>query len=188
MRGKQTYLPGLERSNVKAFGGILIKGNPREARPISIKRPMHLVMRSKHATGDLSFLHSSRVRKIEELVQRLARQKNVKVYRFANSGNHLHLIILPRSLHAFKAYIRALSGLIARITLGAERGKSRSDFSPARLNKKFWDARPFTRIIEWGKEFKTVVSYVAQNKLEAMGFIPYQKRSGRFSKAALDST
>jgi len=170
-RVKQPFLIGFERLGVKEFGGALIKGNPREARPIAIKKPMHLVMRSSLAVGEYSFLRSVRSRKIEDAVRRLGKMTGVRVYRFANSGNHLHLILLPRSREAFKAYLRAVTGLIARITLGVERGKSQG--------KKFWNARPYTRIIEWGREFKTVSAYVSQNTLEALGFIPYQSRKQR---------
>ena len=112
---------------------------------------------------------------IKEFVYRLGEESGVKVYRFANGGNHLHLLVLPNSREAFNAYVRALSGLIARVTLGAERGKA--------MRLKFWDARPFTRIIEWGREFKTVCGYVLQNTLEAIGFIPYQPRKSRARKA-----
>src|SRR6476659_6927628 len=140
---KQSYLPGFGKLAKAEFGGSALKGNAREERPISTKRPMHLVMRSTLARGDKSFLNRSRARKIEELVRRLAKDKNVKVYRYANSGNHLHLLVLSASRRGFKAYVRALSGLIARLTLGVERGRA--------LGVKFWDARPFTRIVEWGR-------------------------------------
>src|ERR1700761_1724961 len=121
---KQHYLPGFDQLGIKEFGGSrdLKKAHAREARPISIKRPMHLVMRSTLATGERSFLRAKRARKIEELVHRLGKEKGVKVYRFANSGNHLHFIVLPKSREAFKAYLKAVTGIIARLTIGAERG------------------------------------------------------------------
>lgn len=171
-RARQPYLHGFEGLKVKEFGGSLLKnGNPREARPVSVKRPMHLVMRSSLAKGEKSFLRPCRSRRIEVLVRRIGREKGVKIYRYANSGNHLHLVVLPRSRDAFQAFIRAISGLIARITLGVERGKA--------LGQRFWDARPYTRILEWGREFGGVCRYVLQNTLEAIGFIPHQPRAQR---------
>jgi REP element-mobilizing transposase RayT len=174
---KQQYLPGFDQLGLgeKEFGGskLLKKSHAREARPISIKRPMHLVMRSTLATGERSFLRAKRARKIEELVHRLGKEKGVKVYRFANSGNHLHFIVLPRSREAFKAYIKAVTGIIARLTLGAERGSAK--------NTRFWDAKPYTKIIEWGREYKTVCSYLLQNTLEALGFIPYTPRKRKIA-------
>jgi REP element-mobilizing transposase RayT len=165
----QIALPGFQFSSAKTFGGSTLKGNAREQRPISVKRPMHVVMRSSLATNEHSFLKPQRARRIETLVRRIGKAKGVKVYRYANAGNHLHLVVLPRSRESFHAFTRAISGVIARLTLGVERGRAQG--------KKFWDAKPFTRILEWGRDFKTTVSYVLQNKLEALGFIPYQKRS-----------
>ena len=168
---RQLLFPGFEKLKVKDFGGSLIKGNAREPRPISVQRPIHLVMRSSLATGELSFLRARRPRLIHELVHRLGRAHGVKIYRFANSGNHLHFIIRPVSRKAFLRFIRAITGLIARITLGVERGRAK--------NLKFWDARPFTRILEWGKDYRTSANYVLQNQLEALGFIPFQPRGAR---------
>jgi REP element-mobilizing transposase RayT len=169
MRRRQPHLPGFGKLSVKEFGGTALKGNPREARPLSAKRPVHLVMRSRLAVGPRSFL--KRERQIQALVQRLARQKGVKLYRFANAGNHLHFLLLVPSRREFRAYVRAVSGIVARITLQAERGRAQAE--------KFWDARPFTRIVEWGRDFQSVCRYVMQNTLEALGFIPYQERKTR---------
>lgn len=165
---KQLYLPGFSGLGAKVFGGALLKGNPRESRPLSVKRPLHLVMRSSLARGKLTFLDPKRAKRIENAIRRNGVLQGVKIFRYANSGNHLHLIILPQSRVAFHSFVRGISGVIARITFGVERGKA--------LGKKFWDARPFTRILEWGREFKTVSKYVLQNTLEAIGFIPYQPR------------
>ncbi|MBS1958414.1 MAG: transposase [Bdellovibrionales bacterium] len=157
-----------EKEKIKDFGGTTVKGNPRERRPISLGRPMHLVMRSSHARADRSFLKRSRRIAIQALVERQARLKGVRIYRYANSGNHLHLIVLPRSRESFHAFTRAISGLIARLVLRAERGCAK--------NLRFWDARPFTRILEWGRDYRRACAYVVQNKLEALGFVPYRPR------------
>ncbi len=159
--------PGMH-SGTKQFGGVLLKGNPRAARPLSFKRPLHLVMRSSFAKGERSFLSPRRAKRIEILVRELARARRIRVYRYANAGNHLHLVVRVPSSSAYKSYIRALTGLIARLTLGAERGRARG--------VKFWDARPFTRVIEWGRDFRAAVDYVLQNRLEALGFIAYSPR------------
>ena len=102
---------------------------------------------------------------MKQVIYRIAKLKAVKNYRFANSGNHLHLAIMPLSRNAFASFIRIISGLVARHVLGVERDKA--------LEKKFWDARLYTKIIEWGKEYKNVYRYVLQNTLEATGFIAY---------------
>jgi len=40
----------------------------------------------------------------------------------------------------------------------------------------FWQFRPFTRVLTWGRNFRVCCAYVIQNKLEAMGFVPYRAR------------
>src|SRR6185437_14652114 len=123
-RRQQPLLPDFESLGIKEFGGALLKGNPREPRPISTKRPIHLVMRSSLARGERSFLRSGRARHVQRLVHELARRKGVRIYRFANSGNHLHFIVLARSRESFRAYLRAVTGILARLTLGVERGRA----------------------------------------------------------------
>jgi hypothetical protein len=166
---KQLYLSGFGHLNVKAFGGSLTARNAREQRPVSSKRAMHLVLRSSLATGQHSLLRYAQP--IEALTRRLAAAKGVRVYRYANAGNHLHLIILPRDRIAYRAFIRSVTGLIARSVLHAERGRARG--------VQFWDALPFTLIIEWGKQFRAAISYLLRNELEARRLIPYRRRRGK---------
>ncbi len=147
----------------KAFGGNLLKGNPRTKRPVSTKKPMHVVLRSSFAKGSFSMQQSKNKQRIQVTLKSLSNRFGVKVYRFANSGNHLHLLVMPVSRQAYLHFIRALSGIIARIVLNAERGS-------ASLIDQFWDARPFTRIVEWGREFSKVREYIELNVLEAIGF------------------
>ena len=165
---KQLHFPEFDRLKIKDFGGALIKGNAREQRPLSTKRPLHLVMRSSIAKGERSFLHLKRSKKIRDIVYGAGKSQGVKVYRFANSGNHLHLVVLPSSRDAYFRFIRSITGRVARLTLNVERGRAKG--------LKFWDALPFTRILEWGKDFSRVSRYLRQNVLEALGFIPYQSR------------
>jgi hypothetical protein len=168
---KQFGFEMLAGNNIKHFGGAYLKGNPKEKRPLSIKRPTHLVMRSQLARGRYSFLRYDK--KINEIINKQGRNLGVKIYRLANGGNHLHLIILSSSRRAFNAFIRAISGLIARLILKIERGSAK--------NLQFWEKRPFTRIVEWGKDYKSVCAYLLQNTLEALGFIDYQPRKTRYA-------
>ena len=170
-KAKELGFAILEGHSVKFFGGAYLnKGNPKEKRPISIKNTMHLVMRSLLAVGPRSLLRQDK--EIREILKIQAHHFGVKVYRQANGGNHLHLVVLPRTRRAFNGFIRSISGLIARLILKAERGDPKS--------VQFWEKRPFTRIVEWGRDFKGVCQYLLQNTLEAMGFIPYQPRKIRY--------
>jgi REP element-mobilizing transposase RayT len=166
----------LNKKSMKYFGGAFLKNsNPKEKRPISTKKTMHLVVRSTMAKGSMSLLRNNK--KVSEIVYKQAKFCGVKIYKFANAGNHLHLIILPSSRTAFMRFIRSMTGLIARYILKAQKGSAKS--------VQFWDKRPFTRILEWGKDFKITSDYLLQNTLEAYGFIPYQprKKSYRLSSS-----
>ncbi|MEQ1664496.1 MAG: hypothetical protein ABL927_03880 [Bdellovibrionales bacterium] len=185
---KQLGFAILEDLSVKKFGGsYLKKSNPKTARPLSVKRTMHLVIRSSKATGARSLLHKSR--QVFDIMYRQSQLHGVKIYRYANGGNHLHLVILPRSAIAFKKFIRATTGLIARLILGIERGPAKfSKTVRAQYDKSnninFWDQRPFTRIVEWGRDFKNMCKYLMQNTLEATGFIKYKPRMTKYSSTA----
>lgn len=151
------------------FGGSYLKNsNAKTARPISTKEAMHVVMRSSLANGRHSMLQKILAKKIRQTIDTQAKRFQIRIYGFANVGNHLHLLVRAPHRDLFKGFLRAISGLIARITLGVERGNAKSI--------KFWDQRPFTRIVSWKRDFIGVKKYVLQNFNEAMGFIPFSPR------------
>lgn len=165
---KQLGFEILGENSVKFFGGAhLGNSNPKGKRPIALKRSMHLVLRSTLARGERSLLRKERL--IRKIVDKQGKMLGVRIYRQANAGNHIHLLVRPLSRQAFNAFVRAISGLIAREVLGAQRGNAK--------NVQFWDKRPFTQIVEWGRHYQTVCHYLLQNSLEAWGFIPYKPRS-----------
>ncbi len=45
----------------------------------------------------------------------------------------------------------------------------------------FWEYRPFSRLLHWGKDYKTAISYLLQNTLEALGFTPYTPRKENYA-------
>ena len=160
-RVTQLSLPAWNFSRKLAFGGSNLKSNPKTARPIALKSTMHLIMRSSFATGSRSFLN--RADGIAAVIELQARRFGIRVYDLANAGNHLHLVIKVPSRRAFRGFLRAVTGLIARKVLGAERGS-------AWKGTKFWDARPFTRIVAWGRDYTQLRNYLFLNRVEAIGF------------------
>ena len=46
----------------------------------------------------------------------------------------------------------------------------------------FWEFRPFSRIVNWGRDFKNCVQYLTQNVLEATGFTPFRPRKNYYLK------
>ena len=165
----QLEFAGPHFSKMKAFGGALLKkAKNRHARPLSTKLPIHLVLRSSQARGDWSFYRARNRKIINSGVSRLALKYGVRIEQFANAGNHLHLLLRVKNRFAFQSFLRALSGLIALQISGANKLKG--------LKKKFWDSRPFTRLVEGYRGYQIAKDYVLLNQLESWGIVPYLKR------------
>ena len=156
------------------FGGSLLKSNPKTKRPLSEKDSIHLVLKSERATGSKSMLQRRNVDRIDTLVRKHAKLCGVKIYHFVNVGNHLHLVIRIHDRKLFTRFIRIVTGLIARHVLNQERGlghgnteKTIKEKDRDEAKSRFWVARPFTRLIAWGKDFRFVAQYMDKNRNQA---------------------
>lgn len=140
------------------FGGSLLKGNnPKTKRPLESKLPIHLVLRAKKGTLGLP----KTFKQVNETVAETSKKHGVKIYKYANLGNHLHILIKISSVRRWAAFIRELTGRIAQLV---------KEFTLD--DNSFWLHRPFTRIVRgWQKAFRTAKEYVELNQLEANGHI-----------------
>jgi REP element-mobilizing transposase RayT len=152
------------------FGGIyLMNYNPSARRPMDAKKALHLVLRSSQATGPRSFKHVDYEAKVWEIISTHTENTGVRIYEYGNGGNHLHLLIRAKHRDDYNSFIRIISGLIARLVGKSQRGQP--------LKGKFWDSRPFTRIVSFNKrEFRIAKAYLLRNTLEAIGWLPYFPR------------
>jgi len=153
--------------SLRAFGGTLLKSNPKTARPLSSKESIHLVLKSGRAFGSQSMLQQHNVKKIESLIRHQAAKCEIKIYHLVNVGNHLHLIVKLRDTKLYAQFIRAITGLIARHVLHKERGLARDNI-PKSNQQRFWIARPFTRLIAWGRDYDRVSHYMEKNKNQSL--------------------
>src|SRR5689334_16867058 len=135
----------------REFGGSLLTGRRKERRPLSTKKPIHLVLRS-----DLSGAFNPGNRSLEQLIRRTAGRFGVRVYDLALNWSHIHCVIRIRNRESYNAFIRALTGTIARKIQISKR-----------YAEKIFSLRPFTRILEWGRDFRNVLQYQIINQLEA---------------------
>jgi len=195
----QVALPGLDFKKQLSFGGSLLKNShAKVARPLSSKQALHIVLRSNYAHGPHSMLKHERV--IRNTLLKMGRKHGVKIYRVANAGNHLHLLVRFTKRRALQNFLRGSTGLIARKMMGRERGPAftQEEVAPTtqgdsnvRTSRKlstsaanrapkqfFWTQRPFTRIVSWGRDFDSTLAYVKLNTLESLGFI-----SRKFTRA-----
>lgn len=164
---KQASLPGFSfKAQTPSHGGELARGRRKRARPLDPKQAMHLVLRSSQAKGKWSLLHPQHCNAVETELARTAKKWGVRVYRFANVGNHLHLLLQPRSRRAFQGFLREFSGKIAMRVTGAVKSRGLAENAGGR---HFWDHLAFTRIVKFGRDYDGVAKYLIKNLFESMG-------------------
>jgi hypothetical protein len=105
-----SFLPPARRKH----GGEVRQGKRKEARPFNPKLAVHLILKSSRARGTWSMLHPRHKGRVYWLIESKAEKHSVRVYQFANVGNHLHMLIRARSHASFKRFLRELSGAIDR--------------------------------------------------------------------------
>ncbi len=151
---------------MQAYGGDLRKKSKnRGYRPLVFKTgTVHICFRSTNATGRHSFLNPSLRKKVDIFVRSFSARKGVQILSFANVGNHIHLHVKLINTPLYRAWIRGLSSGLAMLTMGLE------GFKKLRQEgKKFWDQRPFSRVIQSFKHFLNTKAYVEINIMEGMG-------------------
>jgi REP element-mobilizing transposase RayT len=148
---------GRQRTTVKSRG----------FRPVSTKSSMHVILKSKNAVGDWSFLKGQRRQQIKQLVIAVAEQFNVRLLSGANVGNHIHLHVRFYKRRQYIQFIRTLTARIAFLVTGANK------FNPLRDSKGkklyFWTQRPITRSVHGLRDALRLEDYIAINRLEGHG-------------------
>jgi len=149
-KGKGFQRPG------DCFGGALLKGNPKSRRPLESKLPIHLTLRATKSVLRIPKVFG----KVHETIEAVARKHGVKIYKYANVGNHLHFAIKIPHVKRWAGFIRELTGRLALVCRAFLDGKS------------MWKFRPYTRIVRgWKKAFQIVKEYIYLNWCEAEGHI-----------------
>jgi len=148
-RQKQGTFDGLHAPK-DVFGGSLLTSHPKTKRPLDSKLPTHLVLRAVRGT----MRNPKNYLKVNQIVKNACAKYGVRLYEYANVGNHLHLLIKLRNRGSWAGFIREITGRIAQLT------------------QTQWLYRPFTRIVRgWKKAYRRVQQYVRLNLGEAEGFI-----------------
>ncbi len=147
-----------------AYGGKLLKTRKgrTSGRPLVTRQTMHLVLRSTHAKGKWSFLEPKNKTATREILKKFAAKYGVKLLHGANVGNHIHLEIQLTNRHTYKPFIRAVTAAIAMKVTGVSRWKTKEEAGI----KRFWDLRPFTRVVVGWKSRLTLKDYIKVNRLE----------------------
>jgi REP element-mobilizing transposase RayT len=168
-----TLLPGFKNSANASHGGDLSKGKRKTFRPIDPKQALHVVLKSSKAKGEFSLLHPRHCNALDSFVRKTAKKWGVRLYRYANVGNHLHLLVQVPTREAWKRFSKELSGGIAQIVTNAQKGsalpRNNEPTTPESAKRGFWDHLLFTRIVLFGRDFNSIKKYFIKNFFEAAG-------------------
>lgn len=146
----------------KQFGGALLKNShAKTARPLSLKRAMHVVLSSESARGDWAFEKNKNKKIIETVLKTQGRKYGISIREIACAEENLHVLIRLRKRRSFAPFIRAVSGMLALMITGA--GKTR------KLKKKFWDQRPWTRVLEEIQGYSVIADREIHEHLKKIG-------------------
>jgi hypothetical protein len=140
------------------FGGNLPRGRRKLARPLARKRPTHLILKAKRE------IFSER-KTVLDVVFGQAEKQSIRIYDLAVAKDHLHLVIATPGRREYRAFIRSVTGLLAR-----------------RFGKGLWTALPFTRVAQWGAAYRELQRYMEQNREEALGRRPYKPRKDCYQR------
>lgn len=136
------------------FGGSFLKGRRKTQRILNSRKPIHLVLKTKKA-----FVIFKQKNKLQFILRKQAKTFGIKIYSESIQSDHWHICLQITNRRLYRGFIRSLTGLIAR-----------------ELGKGLWALRPYTRVVEWGKDFLNVSDYILLNQCEISGIVPYAIR------------
>ena len=103
-------------------GGEIRRGLRKLERPIDLRRPLHVVLRSSRARGAWSLRLQTNQRIVRWVLRHFAKRYSIRIYEFANSGNHLHLLLRSKCRLGLQNFLRTFAGITARLVTGARKG------------------------------------------------------------------
>ena len=143
-----------------SFGGTLNKGKRKVARPLTTKKPIHLVLKS-----DRSLILLKNIGLVKGECHRMNKKFGIQLYELAVHADHFHICLKIASRLIYQKWIRALSGSLALKIQGLR-----------------WKLKPYTRIATWGREFRKIKEYIHFNREEGEFILTSHKRLMAFLK------
>ena len=141
----------------KSFGGGLILRKRKTKRPLKVNQPLHLILKSNY-----KFVFNPRNQSLIELIENQAAKFEIKIDQLALNFSHIHFVIRFSLEDNYKKFIRSLTSLLAL--------KIRKHYPEF---ENIFQLRPYTRVIEWGRDYKNVLRYSLKNIHEAYGVKMY---------------
>ena len=140
-------------------GGGLEKNKRKLSRPFQKTKPLHIVLKSSHATGSRSLRSASNRVAVDTMINDQSRKVSAKIHAKQNVGNHVHLLMSFKTKTALTKFLKAIASMIARHVTQARKGK------PAGF--RFWDEIPFSRIVDGLRDFRGMLNYILKNRIES---------------------
>jgi hypothetical protein len=131
---------GAAPRTTSAHGGRANVGVRKAARPLDLKKPIRVTLKSKWAKGKLALNTATHRPVVDEIIRERAQQFGIVIRDIENTGDTVRITLKTKSREPFQHYLRTMSALIARRVTGARRGKP--------FGKRFWDHLAFTETIE----------------------------------------
>ena len=173
----------------KEHGGSLAVGKRRATRPLNINQSHHITLKSIHAVGPRSLFRHKKL--ILSLMKKNSVRFQVKIYEYAIQGNHIHLLVKAYNREGLQNFFRVLAGHSAQRILkdfplsqakGGARKQEEQKAGCKKNQRVFWSYLIYSRVVSWGREFKTVTTYIQKNTLELLQIIAYQPRFNSVKK------
>ncbi|MBX3017196.1 MAG: hypothetical protein KF767_04855 [Bdellovibrionaceae bacterium] len=168
-RHSQLRFPFLKLRRENAYGGTLRRRRDRRgARPVSSRHALHMVFKSSSAKGPTSFLHPRSRVILHRTLRQMAKRYGLRVHEVGICGNHFHMLVRFHHRRYLLAFNRVFTGTLVKRLCGSQK-----------LEKRFFDFRPFTRVVESRRGYQIARDYVLLNQLEGLRIIPYQRERTR---------
>jgi putative transposase len=180
------------RKTRKEHGGSLAVGKRRRTRPLNLKLSHHITLKSHHAIGSRSLFRYKRL--LLSLIKKNSLRFKIKVYEYSIQGNHIHLLLKAQSREGLQNFFRVFAGhsaqqILKSCPLKAATGSAANKVTGTRAGlggckknrRQFWSYLLYSRVVSWGREFRTVVAYIQKNTLELLQIVAYAPRSTKNS-------
>jgi REP element-mobilizing transposase RayT len=141
------------RSSNLYFGGEYLEGHRKTQRPLSVKTPLHLVLKS-----ETQRIFQPQIASLRRLILETAWKFEITIRELAVSWNHIHLIIQIKDRKDYVRFIRALTPKLAQAARNVNPKAG-----------KLFSLRPYSRIVSWGRDFENAIEYLYKNIEEAFG-------------------
>jgi len=123
----------------------LLKGKRKTKRPLAFNKTNHLVFKANN-----SFLLLKNTGQVETTLFHYARRFSLIIYAFAIQADHIHINFRVGTRIQYNRWIRTVTPIISIL-----------------IPKLKWRYRPYTRLTNWGKDFRGLKNYLTKNTGEA---------------------